>query len=137
MLQYSKESSDSAVDIEHTETEIIKCIEAAAELEKPAFVAIKLSGLATAEELRCFERDHHDLMRSDEIASPLALNRIMQNYPELYERTKRIFVAAVKNQVYLVLDAEIRYQGDVDSIETGALLALGVAGGAVWNTHQM
>lgn len=137
MLQYSKESSDSAVDIEHTETEIIKCIEAAANLKKPAFVAIKLSGLATAKELRCFERDHHDLMQSHGTASPLALNRIMQIYPELCERTKRIFIAAARNQVYVVLDAEIRYQDGVDTIETGALLAQGVAGGAVWNTHQM
>jgi hypothetical protein len=137
MLQYSKESSDSEVDIQHTEMEIIKSIEAATELKKPAFVAIKLSGLTTAEELRCFERDHHDVMGLDGTASALAKDRILRNYPELMGRMVRIWEAARMNQVHVVLDAEIRYQGGVDSIETGAILAAWAMGGYVWNTHQM
>src|SRR5271169_4974211 len=46
MLGFSKEFSDSPSEIQSTEEETINCIRASGSLQKPTFVAIKLSGLS-------------------------------------------------------------------------------------------
>ena len=64
LLGYSKESSDSPIDIQKTENEIIRCIEEMTTLQKPSFMAIKLSGLSPYDELRRLEQDIHYLVSS-------------------------------------------------------------------------
>lgn len=127
MLVYSKESSDLPTDMHDTEVEVIKCIKAVGELEKPAFVAIKLSGLSSDEELRQLERDIHVLalnIPSGTTPRFLAQARaILSRYPELTGRLQRISDVARDSKVGLVLDAEIRFQGDVDSLTTSASIS--------------
>jgi len=140
---YSKESSDLPTDMHDTEVEVTKCIKAVAELEKPAFVAIKLSGLSSDEELRQLERDIHVLaLNNPSGATPRFFAQtcaILNRYPELTGRLQRISDVARDSKVGLVLDAEIRFQGDVDSLTTSASISslLNATGGHVWNTHQM
>jgi hypothetical protein len=143
LLVYSKESSDSIVDIQNTEREIVKCIQAARSLKKPAFVAVKLSGLSTDDELRQLERDvHHFVLTApsqDLQYFQARADKILSQYPGLVGCLERLSTVAVTNQVQLVLDAEVRFQGEVDSLPTAALLssALNAREGRVWNTHQM
>jgi hypothetical protein len=143
LLVYSKESSELPSDMHDTEVEVIKCIKAVGELEKPAFVAIKLSGLSSDEELRQLEREIHILsLNNPSRATPrfFAQTRaILNRHPELTGRLQRISDAARDSKVELVLDAEIRFQGDVDSLSTSASISslLNATGGHVWNTHQM
>lgn len=126
-----------------TEVEVIRCIKAVGELEKPAFVAIKLSGLSSDEELRHLERDIHVLalnIPSGPTPRFFAQTRaILNRYPELTGRLQRISDVARDSKVGLVLDAEIRFQRDVDSLTTSASISslLNAQGGHVWNTHQM
>lgn len=127
-----------------TEIEVIKCIKATgAVLEKPAFVAIKLSGLSSDEELRRLERDIHTLTTSNKFggsARSLAQTRaVLSRYPELTGRLQRLSDTARDSKVELVLDAEIRWQGEVDSLSTSASISslLNATGRHVWNTHQM
>ena len=126
-----------------TEIEVIKCIKAVGELSKPAFVAIKLSGLASDEELRRLERDIHELTTNNSFSGTSRswpkTRAILNRYPELTGRLQRISDTARESKVELVLDAEIRFQGDVDSLSTSASISslLNATGGHVWNTHQM
>jgi len=143
LLVYSKESSDLPTDMYETEVEVIKCIEAVGELDKPAFVAIKLSGLSSDEELRQLEREIHSLSSKTLFGGtprfiPQARG-VLTRYPELMGRLQRISDVARKSKVGLVLDAEIRFQGQVDSLTTSASISslLNEMGGHVWNTHQM
>lgn len=142
LLQYSKESSDSIIDIQNTEREIIQCMEAAAALKKPAFIAIKLSGLASYEELRRLERDMEELILRAQLPSPLFLSQtqqILTKYPQLSERLLRISRTADRLDIHLVLDAELRFHGRVDSLPTSAILCslLNTGKNNFWNTHQM
>jgi hypothetical protein len=143
LLGYSKESSDSPVDIQNTETEIIRCIEAAGSAKKPFFVAIKLSGLSSDGDLRRLEQDVHNLVSVSQKPGTSALfaqaRQLLSRYPDLFNRLHRISEAAKKYNVFLVLDAEIRFQGDVDSLPTYAILCslLNANNNHVWNTHQM
>ena len=141
LLGYSKESSDSPVDIQNTEDEIVQCIEGAKILQKPVFVAIKLSGLSPEEELRRLELDVHNLVARMP-ASPVFFahaRQLLSLYPELFDRLKRISSVAENSDVYLVLDAEIRFQGTADSLPTSAVLCSLLNSNKlhVWNTHQM
>ena len=143
LLVYSKESSDLPSDMHDTEVEVIKCIKAVGELEKPAFVAIKLSGLSSDEELRRLERDIHAVTTNNPFGSPPRLqaqtSAVLNRYPQLIGRLQRISEVARESKVELVLDAEIRFQGEVDSLSTSASISslLNARGGHVWNTHQM
>jgi len=143
LLVYSKESSDLPTDMHETEVEVIKCIEAVGELDKPAFVAIKLSGLSSDEELRQLERDIHSLSSKNLFGGTprffAQARGVLTRYPELMGRLQRISDVARKSNVGLVLDAEIRFQGQVDSLTTSASISslLNEVGGHVWNTHQM
>jgi hypothetical protein len=141
LLAYSRESSDSPRDIQNTENETIRCIEEAKRLRKPAFVAIKLSGLSRNEELRQLEQDIHSLLASNpDRTFFLSLARqLLTNYPDLFARLKRISTVAETCDVYLVLDAEIRFWGDVDSLPASAVLCslLNSNKLRIWNTHQM
>jgi hypothetical protein len=141
LLGYSKESSDSPLDIQSTEDEIIQCIEGAKVLRKPVFVAIKLSGLSPEEELRRLELDV-DNLAARMPASPVFFahaRQLLSLYPELFNRLKRISSVAEKSDVHLVLDAEIRFQGTTDSLPTSAVLCslLNSNNLHIWNTHQM
>jgi hypothetical protein len=143
MFLYSKESSNSAIDIENTEKEIIRCIEASKSISKPVFVAIKLSGLSTDEQLRQLEQDVNNLVS---ISSPRRtsfpasqIRRLLTRYEDLFNCLQRLSKAAERFNVHLVLDAELRFQGDVDSLPTSAILCslLSSKHSPVWNTHQM
>jgi len=144
MLSFSKEFSDSPVEIENTEEETISCIRASSSLQKPTFVAIKLSGLSSDNELRSLERDIDNLLLNSRSGSPAGIysrvHQVLTRYPALFDRLRRIALEAQKLDVQLILDAEIRYQGDVDASPTSALLCSVLNGGGhgnVWNTHQM
>jgi hypothetical protein len=106
-------------------------------------VAVKLSGLSTDEELRQLERDVHHLVLTgpsqDMQYFQARAGKILSQYPGLVGRLERLSTVAVTNQVQLVLDAEVRFQGEVDSLPTAALLSsvLNTREGHVWNTHQM
>jgi hypothetical protein len=141
LLGYSKEVTNTAADIQHTELETIRCIEAASSLKKPVFVAIKLSGLSFEDEMRRLEQEVHNLVLTRPPRSVfLALAReILSHYPDLMGRLQRISSAAETLDVNLVVDAEIRFQGQVDSLPTSAILcwSLNSSKAHVWNTHQM
>jgi hypothetical protein len=143
LLVYSKESSDSPEDIHNTESEISKCIEATKSLSRPVFVAIKLSGLSSDEELRRLERDIHNLAASSPSRGTPCFyaeaRSVLSHYPDLSGRLQRLANVARLCNVELVLDAEVRFQGEVDSLPTSAILSsmLNSAGSHVWNTHQM
>lgn len=141
LLGYSKESSDSPIDIQNTENEIIRCIEEAKRLQKPVFVAIKLSGLSPDEEIRRLEQDIDNLVGNMSSSSVFfaEAHQLLTYYPELFNRLKRISDIAKNSNVYLVLDAEIRFQGKVDSLPTSAVLCSLLNSNKlhVWNTHQM
>jgi len=141
LLGYSKEVTNTAADIQHTEIETIRCIEAASSLKKPVFVAIKLSGLSFEDEMRRLEQEVHNLVSARPARSVfLARAReILSHYPDLVGRLERISTAAEKLDVNLVVDAEIRFQGQVDSLPTSAILcwSLNSDKAHVWNTHQM
>lgn len=142
LLGYSKEVTNTLEDIQHTETETIRCIEAAGSLKKPVFVAIKLSGLSFEAEMRRLEQEVHSLVSSSPVMPDLLgrSREILSRYPDLVGRLQRISIAAEKFDVNLVVDAEIRFQeGRVDSLPTSAILcwSLNSNKGHVWNTHQM
>jgi len=141
LLGYSKEVTNTAADIQHTENETIRCIEAASTLKKPVFVAIKLSGLSFEDEMRRLEQEVHNLVSARPGSSVfLARSReILSHYPDLVSRLQRISAAAERLEVNLVVDAEIRFQGQVDSLPTSAMLcwSLNSRKAHVWNTHQM
>lgn len=141
LLGYSKEVTNTIADIQHTETETIHCIEAASSLKKPVFVAIKLSGLSFEDEMRQLEQEIHCLV-SSRPTKPVLLagsREILSHYPDLVRRLQRISIAAERFDVNLVVDAEIRFQGQVDSLPTSAILcwSLNSSKAHVWNTHQM
>jgi proline dehydrogenase len=143
LLVYSKESSDSPEDIHHTEVEITKCIQATKALSRPVFVAIKLSGLSPDEELRLLERDIHSLVSKVTSHSTPRFSAeavaVLSRYADLTGRLQRLANVARQCDVELVLDAEVRFQDEVDSLPTSAILCsmLNSAGSHVWNTHQM
>ena len=143
LLGYSKESSNSADDIRDTETEIIRCIEELKTMKTPTFLAIKLSGLSTEEELRRLEWDVQDLIsRQPSLGRPHVSEesmKLMNRHPHLFKRLQRMCEAARRSDVLLVLDAEIRFQGEVDSLPTSAILCslLNDDRPCIWNTHQM
>lgn len=143
LLGYSKESSNSPADIQNTEIETIRCIEAAKSARRPLFIAVKLSGLSSDEDLRRLEKDIHCLVSTSQTLGTSVMfaqaRQLLGRYPDLFSRLHRISDAARKYNVFLVLDAEIRFQGDVDSLPTCAILCslLNAASNHVWNTHQM
>ena len=144
MLAYSKEFSDSLTEIQSTEDETINCIRASSSLQKPTFVAIKLSGLSRSDELHELEREIHNLVLSSSSHNSTHIyskaQQILTRYPVLLERLRRIASVARKFDVQLILDAEIRYQDDVDAGPNSAILCSVLNGGGhgnLWNTHQM
>jgi proline dehydrogenase len=143
LLVYSKESSDSPEDIKHTEDEITKCIQATKTLSRPVFVAIKLSGLSSDEELRLLEQDIQILLWKAPSYNTTRFNAelfaLLGRYADLVGRLHRLANVARQFDVELVLDAEVRFQDEVDSLPTSAIMCfmLNSAGGHVWNTHQM
>lgn len=145
MFLYSKESSNALEDLENTEKEILRCIEASSAIKRPVFVAIKLSGLYPDDKLRRLEKEFEDLVSTSSFNTQLALSHrrarqiLSARYSDLFERLKRLSEAAQKYDVHLVLDAELRYQEGVDTIATQAILCslLGLKDHPVWNTHQM
>ena len=145
LLGYSKESSDSLTEIQNTEAEIVLCIEAEKSLKKPTFVAIKLSGLSPEQELRQLERDIQELVSvnsaSVDQAAFLSKTRalLLTRYPDFFNRLKHMTETAEKCNVQLVLDAEIRFHGEVDSLPASAVLCwlLNSGKNCMWNTHQM
>jgi proline dehydrogenase len=143
LLVYSKESSDSDDTIRNTEDEISKCIVGAKVFQKPAFVAIKLSGLTTEEELRNVVRDLYFFgMVGPAPGTPkfaFEARRIASRHPALFERLQRLCAVARECDVQLVLDAEIRFSGRIDGLPASAILCslLNESGPRIWNTHQM
>jgi len=143
LLVYSKEGSDSLESFSKTETEISECIRAATAFQKPAFVAIKLSGLAPETELRQLERQIHNITSARQGASSRDIltraTQALHQFPDLWGRVQRLSAVAKESDVQLVLDAEIRFQGDIDALPTSALLCsiLNQTGTKIWNTHQM
>jgi hypothetical protein len=143
LLGYSKESSDSISEIQATEDEVISCIHDLKAFPKPAFVAIKLSGLSPSAELRRLERDVSDLIFSlPSDSSRLTASQIgtlRTRYPELFNRLNRISRAASDSGVFLIVDAEIRYLDNIDSLPTSSILCsiLNSNKSHIWNTHQM
>jgi hypothetical protein len=143
LLGYSKETSDSPDSFLKTENEVIRCIYAAKAFEKPAYVAIKLSGLASEKDLRELERAFDNVASqtqdaSSKIPSDRSL-RILHSFPELWDRLRRLSEAARKADVHLVLDAELRFRGDVDALPSSTMICslLNEKGRCIWNTHQM
>ena len=121
--------------------ETIRCIQAVSSLKRPVFIAIKLSGLSAEEELRRLEQEIHGLVTTRD-PTPVLLAKareILSRYPDLVGRLQRISNEAEKLDVNLVVDAEIRFQGAVDSLPTSAILcwSLNSDKAHVWNTHQM
>lgn len=143
MLGYSRETSESAESFSNTETEIINCINASKVFHKPAFVAIKLSGLASEAELRQLEKEIYLITDEGRLRGTSALStaasQILCLFPELWGRLQRLSDAARKAEVHLVLDAELRFQGEVDALPSSAIICsiLNRDGNNVWNTHQM
>lgn len=143
LLGYSKESSDSLIDIQNTENEIIRCIEEMRTLQKPAFIAIKLSGLSPYDGLRILEQDIHNLVSSTPAVGTLRFfsqaRQLVARHPDLFNRLRRISDAAERCDVNLVVDAEIRFQGTVDAMPTSAVLCFLLNSNKfhIWNTHQM
>jgi Proline dehydrogenase len=140
LIGYSKEFTNSIEDIKDTENEVVNSIYACGVLEKPTFIAIKLSGLCLEEDLRKLERDVQDLLSTGSKNIKTRVNGLLNvKYPELWTRLQRISNAAKKNDVQLILDAELRFQGSVDSLPTSAILCwlLNSDKNNIWNTHQM
>jgi hypothetical protein len=112
-------------------------------LQKPAFFAIKLSGLSPYDELRRLEQDVHNLVsRTPAVGTLLFFSqarRLVALHPDLFDRLRRISDAAERCGINLVVDAEIRFQGAVDAMATSAVLCslLNSIKFHVWNTHQM
>jgi hypothetical protein len=126
-----------------TEDEIIACIQDLKSFPKPAFVAIKLSGLSPEAELRRLEMDVDNIISNIPRGSsqfPEAQIRILRDrHAQFFSRLTRISRAASDSGISLIVDAEIRYQGNVDSLPTSAILCsiLNSSKPHVWNTHQM
>jgi len=143
LLGYSKESSDSISEIQATEDEIVACISELKSFPKPAFVAIKLSGLSPTAELRGLEIDVTNLISTLPPASSSLtasqLRNLRTRYPEFFDRLARISRAASDAGVFLIMDAEIRYQDNIDSLPTFGILCslLNSKKSHIWNTHQM
>jgi len=112
-------------------------------LQKPAFIAIKLSGLSTHDELRTLEQDIHNLVSSTPALGMLHFfsqaRQLVARHPDVFDRLKRISDTAERCDINLVMDAEIRFQGTVDAMPTSAVLCslLNSNKFHVWNTHQM
>jgi hypothetical protein len=126
-----------------TEDEIVACIQDLESFPKPAFVAIKLSGLSPEAELRRLELEVDNVISTLPPGSsqfPAAqIRNLRDRYPQLFGRLTRISRAASDSGISLIVDAEIRYQGHVDSLPTSAILCsvLNSSNPHVWNTHQM
>jgi hypothetical protein len=126
-----------------TEDEIVSCMRDLKSFPKPAFVAIKLSGLSSEAELRSLEIDVDHVISALPPGSyqfSAAQIRILRDrHPQFFGRLTRISQAASDSGISLIVDAEIRYQGNVDSLPTSAILCsiLNSSNPHVWNTHQM
>lgn len=143
LLVYSKESSDSPYSLTKTELEITKCIKAVGSFQKPAFVAIKLSGLASEAELCRLERAIYTIAIDPRISTSrdfeIRATEVLNQFSDLWGRLNRLSEAAKGSKVQLVLDAEVRFHNEIDALPTSAVICslLNRTGHHIWNTHQM